>query len=314
MRQGTIHGTRCRHPAGVTVQFQVDRGTRHMTAGAGIFRSLWRGLRFLEHVITGVLILCVVGLGSRAGHRPAWLPGVVQWWYGRMSRALGMRVNTVGAVADRCLLVCNHVSWLDPIVLGASGHMAFLAKAEIRGWPLIGWMSALVGTLFIARGAHQVESVTAQISERIARGETLAIFPEGTTSRGLGVRRFYPRLFAIAQQPGLGVQPVAILYHREGDPAPDQDIAFVDDEALLTNLWRVLRHPGLVCEVQFLPPIWPRVEDQRRTLSALARRRIVTALGLPEAAGLDAPPRSGAPVGALQAETAARISADSTHG
>jgi len=155
--------------------------------------------------------------------------------------------------------------------------------------------------------------VAARISERIARGETLAIFPEGTTSRGLGVRRFYPRLFAIAQQPGLGVQPVAILYHRGADPTPDQDIAFVDDEALLTNLWRVLRHPGLVCEVQFLPPIRPRAEDQRRTLSALARRRIVTALGLPEAAGLDAPPRPGARAGALQAETAARISADSSH-
>ena len=262
-----------------------------MTERAGASASLWRGLRFLEHVTTGVLILACVRLISRGGARPAWLPAVVLWWYQRCCRVLGVKVQVAGAIAGRCLLVCNHISWLDAVVLGAQGHIGFLSKAEVRRWPLIGWMAALVGTLFIARGANQVEEITREISGRIARGGTLAIFPEGTTSDGVGVRRFYPPLFAIAQQPGLGVQPVALSYRSGTAAGPDRGIAFVGDQTLIANLWLLLRHPGLTAEVQFLPPIWPGAADQRRALSARARLQILNALGLSEAAGLDAPPQ-----------------------
>jgi lyso-ornithine lipid O-acyltransferase len=261
-----------------------------MTGRAPILVTVWRWLRFLEHVGTGVLVLTWVHLVSRGGGRPAWLPGVVQWWYRRCCRVFGMQVRSSGAIEGGCLLVCNHISWLDAIVLGAQGNVSFLSKAEVRRWPLIGWMADLVGTLFIARGAHQVPAITRQISERIARGNSLVIFPEGTTSLGLGVRRFFPPLFAIAQQPGLGVQPVALAYRRGADPRPDTDIAFVDDQSLIANLWRLLRHPGLTAQVQFLTPIRPGPEDQRRALSARARRDILAALGFPESAGLDAPP------------------------
>jgi lyso-ornithine lipid O-acyltransferase len=256
-----------------------------------VLRPLWRGLRFLEHVITGVLILGAAALASRAGARLGWLPGVVQWWYRRCCRALGLRVLVDGSVAGRCLVVSNHISWLDVVVLGAQGHLGFLSKSEIRDWPLIGWMSAVVGTLFIVRGANQAPVVAREISERIARGETLVIFPEGTTSDGSGVRRFYPPLFAIAQQPGLGVQPVALAYRSVVAPGPDLGIAFIDDESLVNNLWRVFCHPGLIVEVQFMPPIWAGAEDQRRDLSARARLAILSALGLPETAGLDAKSR-----------------------
>ena len=262
-----------------------------MIGRAGALASIWRGLRFLEHVTTGVLILGYVWLISLGGGRPAWLPTVVLWWYQRCCRALGVQVQVSGAIAGRCLLVCNHISWLDAVVLGAQGHIGFLSKAEVRRWPLIGWMATLVGTLFIARGANQVEVITREISGRIARGGTLAIFPEGTTSEGLGVRRFYPPLFAIAQQPGLGVQPVALCYRSGAEAGPDRGVAYVGDQTLIANLLILLRHPGLTAEVRFLPPIWPGAADQRRALSARARLQILNALGLPETAGLDAPPQ-----------------------
>lgn len=255
-------------------------------------RTLWRGLRFIEHLMTGALILSCASLISRPGARPAWVPMAVQWWYRRMARALGMRMETTGIMASRCLLVSNHITWLDVIVLGSQGHVGFLSKSEVRDWPLVGWMASVFeNTLFIERGAHQVGSVTAEIGARLGRGRPLVIFPEGTTTDGAGVARFYPPLFAIAMQPDLGVQPVAISYRSGERPPPDLSIAYTGNQTLIANLWRVLRHPGLVARVQFLPPLRPEPDEGRRTLAARTRSAILTALGLPESAGASRPPR-----------------------
>jgi 1-acyl-sn-glycerol-3-phosphate acyltransferase len=251
------------------------------------WRTLWRCLRTIEHLSTGALILVWVSLVSRTNARPAWLPGVVRWWFGRLCRALGVRVAPAGGLAPRCLLVCNHISWLDVIVLGAQGQMSFLSKSEVRRWPLIGWMSAVVGTHFIERGANQVGAVAARISAAMTAGETLLIFPEGTTSEGAGVLPFHPRLFAIVQQPGLGIQPVALAYRSGDAPPPVRCIAFVDDQTLFANLWRLLRHPDLVAEVRFLEPLQVEPVDDRRRLARRARAAILATLGLPEQAGLD---------------------------
>ncbi|AUB84175.1 lysophospholipid acyltransferase family protein [Candidatus Thiodictyon syntrophicum] len=262
---------------------------------AAALTTLWRGLRYFEHVTTGILILGWVRLVSRAEARPAWLPALVQWWYRRACRALGVRVEVTGTIAERCLLVCNHITWLDVLVLGAQGQLGFLSKSEVRHWPVIGWMSAVVGTLFIARGANQVGAVTTEIGARIARGGSLVIFPEGTTTDGDGVARFYPPLFAIALQPGLGVQPVALCYRCTDAPPPDRSIAYVGDQTLAANLWGVLRHPGLAARVQFLTPIHPGPEAGPRSLSGQARLAILSALGLPETAGRRGRPRAARP-------------------
>ena len=272
------------------------------------WRTLWRCLRTIEHLSTGALILVWVSLVSRTNARPAWLPGVVQWWFGRLCRALGVRVWLAGGLAPRCLLVCNHISWLDVIVLGAQGQMSFLSKSEVRRWPLIGWMSAVVGTHFIERGANQVGAVVARVSAAIAAGEALMIFPEGTTSDGDGVLPFHPRLFAIAQQPGLRIQPVALAYRSGDAPPPDRCIAYVDDQTLFASLWRLLRHPGLVAEVRFLEPLRVGPGDDRRSLARRSRAAILATLGLPEQAGLNIQvrprprPRAGQLEGRLAAE------------
>ncbi len=193
-------------------------------------------------------------------------------------------------MAPGCLLVANHISWLDVPVLGAQGHLGFLSKSEVRDWPLAGWMATAAGTLFIDRGGNQAAGVAGLIAGRIAAGASLVVFPEGTTSRGLGVRRLHPRLFAIAQQPGLRVQPVALAYRRSDDPGPDQSVAFVGTQTLLANLWQLLRHPGVVAEVHLLPPLDGTGAGDRRALSGRARAAILAALCLPEGAGLDEAP------------------------
>jgi 1-acyl-sn-glycerol-3-phosphate acyltransferase len=253
------------------------------------------------HLLTGALICVFISLRMAMGRRPTWVPAVVCWWHGRLCRVLGLRVQVSGTVANHCLLVANHISWLDIPVLGAQGELGFLSKAEVRGWPLVGWMSAVAGTLFIERGANQAATVSDQLASAIASGRTLVIFPEGTTSDGREVRRFHPRLFAAARQPGLRVQPVALAYRRGADLAPDLTVPFVGEETLAANLWRVLRHPGLVAEVRFLCPLEPEEGEDRKGFAARARQAILGSLGLGRASltGDASPPSAHASVADL---------------
>lgn len=244
-------------------------------------RVLWRGLRLTEHLVTGVLICAFIRLMELAAGRPSWVFRVVRWWHARLCRALGVQVRAFGALAEPCLLVANHITWLDIPVLGGQGELGFLSKAEVRGWPLVGWMSAVAGTLFIQRGASQAAEVSEQIAGAVAGGRTLVIFPEGTTSDGRQVHRFHPRLFASARAPGVQIQPVAIGYRRGSEPGPDLEVPYTGDDRLMANLWRLLRHPGLVAEVRFLPPLEPGEGEDRRRLAGRARLAIVQTLGLP---------------------------------
>jgi lyso-ornithine lipid O-acyltransferase len=242
-----------------------------------VLAPLWKGLRIAEHLLTGAALAGVAATGQGLGYRVGWLDGVVRWWYRRLLRCLGVRVRADGTVAGTTLLVANHISWLDIPVIGSQGNVRFLSKDEVRTWPLIGWMSELAGTVFITRGAHQVGEVVRGILSRIQAGQPVAIFPEGTTSDGREVQRFHPRLFAVCQQTGLAVQPVAL--HYGGGPEPDPVAPFLGDDTLVAHLWRVLRHPGMEVRISFLAPI-PLADLDRRRLADEARRAIAARLVL----------------------------------
>lgn len=252
-----------------------------------LVRALWRGVRISEHLLTGTLITVLVALARRLGRPCRWYPRVTRWWHGRLCRALGLRVRVHGAPRPATLLVANHVSWLDIPVLGAQGQIGFLSKAEIRYWPLVGWLASMTGTLFIERGAHQASDLAERIAARVNSGTSVLVFPEGTTSDGRALRRFHPRLFAAAQRPGVWVQPVAIRYGS--NQAPDPIAPFVGDDSLLAHLPRVLRHPGLLVTLHFLAPC-ASDQRERRSLAQEAQASIAAALGESPAAA--APPRA----------------------
>lgn len=243
--------------------------------------SLWRSLRLTEHLLTGATIALFLATGRAFGYRAGWTPDVVCWWHRRLCRALGLSITTTGDLATGALLVANHVSWLDIPVLGAQGKISFLSKAEVRNWPLVGWMAEIAGTLFIARGANQAGDMIGRIRARIRTGERVVVFPEGTTTDGTRLQRFHPRLFAAGQAPGLSIQPVALRYGR--DSAPDLLAPFVGDDSLVPHLIRLIRHPGLEVQIRFLPPI-EEAELDRRGLSGRCREAIARALGIGSAA------------------------------
>lgn len=234
-------------------------------------------MRALLAMAGGLVAIVAINLADLAGRRPRWTPRVVRGWHRQVCRALDLEIHTTGKPEPTALLVANHVSWLDVPVLGAQGEIGFLSKAEVRRWPIIGWMAAVAGTLFIARGANQTTQIMIEIQDRIRAGRPVVVFPEGTTGDGTELLRFHPRLFALGQESGTLVQPVALRY---GPPAaPDPVAPFIGDESLAAHLWRILRHAELTATVHFLPPIDTEQLD-RRQVADRARTAIAWALGL----------------------------------
>jgi len=236
-----------------------------------LLMAAWRGVRVGTHVLTATLVAVVVAVHERSGRRPIWVTQFIRWWHAQLCQVLAVEVRISGQPAANALLVSNHISWLDIPVIGAQGEIGFLAKADVRGWPLIGWLADHAGTLFIERGGHQVNRVATQLGHAIAGGRTLTIFPEGTTTDGQTVARFHARLFQAGQTPGVQIQPVAISYHHGDDLMPDLHIPYIGDDTLLTNVWRVIRHPRLIARLHFLPPLAMVEGEQRRALAERAR-------------------------------------------
>ena len=209
---------------------------------------------------------------------------VTRRWHGGLCRLVGLDLRVRGCLPDGpCLVVSNHISWLDIPVIGSCLAVSFLSKSEVRNWPIVGWLATNAGTLYIARGAHGVRDVTRDMSNSLFQGRHVAFFPEGTTTAGDAVRRFLPPLFAAAVEAGVPVQPVAVRYPHGGGTHPHAP--FVDDESLVTHIWRLLGSRGMVAEVTFCAPI----EDgsDRRRLARTAYQAIFQVL-VGEADGMEA--------------------------
>jgi 1-acyl-sn-glycerol-3-phosphate acyltransferase len=232
-------------------------------------------LRLAGHLATGAVLAAGVSLLGVARLPRPWLPALVCWWHRGLGRCLGVEVSLWGAPLPGALLAANHVSWLDVPVVGGVAPMRFVSKAEVRQWPLVGWLAALSGTLFLRRGAHQASLAAKDIARQLESGETVVIFPEGTTGDGCALGRFHARLFAAVEGCRAQVQPVAIRYGA--GIAPDTTAPFIGDDTLIAHLWRVLRHPGMSVTVHFLPPL-TSTDARRRQLADAARAAIAARL------------------------------------
>ncbi len=177
-----------------------------------------------------------------------------RWLLRRLSRALPYRLHLHGRLpAQPMLWVSNHVSWCDIVLLGQLAPLSFLAKAELRDWPLLGWLARQAGTLFIQRGAGQTSALQQQISRQLSAGRGLLLFPEGTTYDGSRLGRFHPRLFAAAGASGVPVQPVAIRYRRAGQPC--RLAPFIGDAELPGHLLTLLGAAVADVDIHLLPPL-----------------------------------------------------------
>jgi len=264
---------------------EVLRAPRATVAAARLVRALrrtWRIARVTVHLAAGVVV--VQGLLAPAAvlpyaRRQALKRAVVSWWAHALRRIIQMEVQVYGPLPTRpTLLTTNHISWLDIPALLSVLDADFVAKQDVKRWPIIGAMAARIGTIFLARGQRNAASATAdRMTWHLAQRRHVIVFPEATTSDGRNVRRFYARLYQAAIRTHSRVQAVAIRY--PGLDGPHGAAPFIDDDELPTHLWRLLGERRIVAQLYFCDPSMP--DADRRSLAEHTRRQVCAALDLP---------------------------------
>lgn len=227
------------------------------------------------HTLLGVLLTPLI-LARHPHGVVGTSPTLIRWWHNRLADILAIGISVQGhRPLPPALMVSNHVSWLDITVLGSLTHTHFLSKHEVRDWPVIGWLAARAGTLFIRRGSGEAGNISTQIAERLRSDGLLTLFPEGTTTDGREVRPFFSRLFAAAIDTGTDVIPVTLRYHVDG--AHDPVAPYTDDQTLLHNLRGLLAREKTQVLVTFGDPISLH-DHSRREVAEQSRNAIVKTL------------------------------------
>lgn len=245
---------------------------------AGALRS---ALRTVALLAVAVAVVCTVPMLPLLPERPRrrWLGALVRL----VLAACGVRIDVVGprdwSEAGGVLVVANHTSWIEALVLWAVRPLRLVAKTEVRRWPVIGAGAACAGVLFVDRlRLRALPTAVAGMAAALAAGHAVGVFPEGTTWCGAAAGPFRRAPFQAALDAGVPVRPVAITLATP-DGRPTRLASFVGDEHLLACLGRVLRLPGLVCTVTVLPPIGP--EGDRAALAHRAAAAIGAVTGVP---------------------------------
>ena len=204
---------------------------------------------------------------------------VVQVWSRWLMALCGVRMEVRGTpvLQGAVLWVANHVSWVDIFVLNSVRTTSFVAKSDIRRWPVIGLLVAWAGTLFIDRTHRRaMHRANQQMQECFDQGDAVGLFPEGTTTDGSRVQPFRAGLFQASVQAAVPVQPVALRFLRGGRPAPE--LAFVGEQTLVANLWFLLGAWGVSVECTFLRPLEPTGGLNRSHLAQQAHQAVSGAL------------------------------------
>lgn len=219
-----------------------------------VFRTLRLYYRFVRlglHLLEGAVLAVLCG-AAFVQYKP-WQQPVIRWWHRRFCRILAIDIRVHGApVEGHAMWVANHVSWLDIPVLGARFPVYFLSKAEIARWPVVGWLARVAGTLFIQRGAGDAGQVMEQLAGHLRDGRNVLFFPEGTTTDGVKLKRFFHKLFSAATTTGLPVQPVLLCY-RDREDKLHPHAPFVGDDEFLSHAVEILKGDRIVVDILVLP-------------------------------------------------------------
>lgn len=246
------------------------------------FRITYKLIVLVLYAIFAVWVMFIYSFGEhetrpnpkQRAYRKKWLQQIV--------KIIGLDVQVKGKVESTnsdlkgnrqsALWVANHISWMDIAIAGSQG-VAFLSKKEIRKWPIIGWLAAQSGTVFIDRGSKNAsENAAKSIADKISSGDSILVFPEGTTGSGENVKRFHARIFAPALDHQLLVQPIAVQYLDEhGQPHTK---ATWSDQSFISNLMGILAEPSLHVVLTFLPVVDAKEFNGRRQLAELVENQI----------------------------------------
>ena len=255
--------------------------------------SLFRACRLVPHLFYGCVLAALFPYFSQSTQRY-----IVKSWSRQLLDMLNIGIQVKGQPPTRgeagCLIVANHVSWLDILVLNAIHPSFFIAKSEIRGWPLIGWLSRRIGTLFIERAMrNDANSINRQAGTLLRQGGGIGLFPEGTTTDGRQVGHFHSALFQSAIDAETRLCPTALRYQDEGGELSTAAV-FTGDTTLVRSIWDILRCSRFDALVIFTPPVHAAGQN-RRILARAAQEAIAQALHIADASSRMVTPREAHP-------------------
>lgn len=225
-------------------------------------RAAGRLLRALAHIAGGMWT--ILTLFPRLG-QPA-KEARVQVWAMAMLKLVGIELAVRGTPASGgpVLLVANHLSWLDIVVLHASRYCRFVSKSDIKHWPLVGTLAGGAGTLYIERESRRdAHRVVHHMAERLKLGEVLAVFPEGTTGDGVTLKPFHANLLQAAISTEAPVQPIALRFVDADTGQTSFAPRYIDDDSIFVSIWETLCVRRLRAEVVFGEPQHSRGRDRR---------------------------------------------------
>jgi 1-acyl-sn-glycerol-3-phosphate acyltransferase len=239
-----------------------------------------RWSRLLLHLGSAFLILAFAWPRATPRRRHV----IAVRWARQLLAILGVRVHCAGRRPPRgragVLIASNHVSWLDIFVIASIRHMRFIAKSEVRDWPLAGWLAERSGTIFIHRARrHDTARINALVHDALAGGECVGLFPEGTTTEGDRLLKFHSSLFEPAVANRARVHPVAVRYENP-DGTPLASVAYVGDQTLAESLHIVIGTRETIARLAFAEPI-ESANLTRQQVAGEAHRRVASLLGLP---------------------------------
>jgi 1-acyl-sn-glycerol-3-phosphate acyltransferase len=236
----------------------------------------WRLARVIFHLLAGLATCAFVFPWAGPGLRER----LTRRWSRRLLALCRVTVEPGRGerALDHAMIVSNHISWLDIFVINSLHPCRFVAKAEIRAWPVLGWLAARVGTVFIARGNRRdLRHIFKDLVGALRQGQRVAFFPEGTTSLQGQVLAFHANLFEAAIDANVAVQPYAVEY-LDARGAHHPGVDYVGDTTFVGSFLRVLSGDPVRARLTCLAPI-AATGAHRRELAHSARDAIAGALG-----------------------------------
>jgi 1-acyl-sn-glycerol-3-phosphate acyltransferase len=226
-------------------------------------------LRAMGHLLQGMWTITTRFPKSNAAEQSEL---IAQWARG-MLRLLNVTVRVNGQPAQKgpMLVVLNHISWLDILVMLAAQPVCFVSKSEVKHWPLIGWLATNAGTLYIERTKRRdALRVVHETAEALKSGKLIAIFPEGTTSDGKQLLPFHANLLQAAISASSPVQPVALRF-LEADGSLSMSPVYIDDDTLFSSVWRMLCAKPVTAQLDFLEPVESSGMERRELAEQLEK-------------------------------------------
>jgi 1-acyl-sn-glycerol-3-phosphate acyltransferase len=230
--------------------------------------------RVFAHLLHGLLVVYVIFPKLTQPQKNK----RIEAWAGALLAKLAIEliVNGRPPKTGPMLLVSNHISWLDILVIHAAGHCRFVSKADIKHWPILGTLTTAGGTLYIERESRRdAMRVVHHMSEALTAGDIVAVFPEGTTGNGVDMLPFHANLLQAAIAVNAPIQPIALSFKDTVTGQISQAASFVGDETLLGSLWNTLKSCNLAAVATYGVPQWANGRD-RRTWAADLSTEIVS--------------------------------------